>query len=120
MKESLKIFAEYVAHGLELFGIVIILMYTAGSTAYVIYRLARGERHGVYTAYRRQIGLGILLGLEVLVAADIIQTVALDFNLRSVGVLGIVVIIRTFLSFTLTAEIEGKWPWQSIEQTNKN
>lgn len=65
-----------------------------------------------YTAFRRAIGRAILLGLEFLVAGDIIRTVATDPTFRSVGVLAIIVGIRTFLSLELELEIEGHWPWQ--------
>lgn len=65
----------------------------------------------VYESYRRQLSRGILLGLEFLVAADIIDTVAVEPTFRSVGVLGMIVAIRTFLSFTLEVEIAGRWPW---------
>jgi len=70
--------------------------------------------------YRRlkiDIGLALLLGLEVLVAADIIKTVAIEPTLDSLIVLGLLVVIRTFLSWTLVLEIEGRWPWQSGEET---
>lgn len=66
--------------------------------------------------YRRlkiDIGLALLLGLEVLVAADIIKTVAIEPTFDSLGILGLLVVIRTFLSWTLVLEIEGHWPWQA-------
>jgi uncharacterized membrane protein len=62
--------------------------------------------------WRRSIGAAILLGLEVLVAADIIRTVAVDPTFQSAGVLAVIVLIRTFLSFSLEVELEGRWPWQ--------
>jgi uncharacterized membrane protein len=65
-----------------------------------------------YTACRRSVGRSILLGLEILVAGDIIRTVAVTPNFRSIGVLALIVLIRTFLSFTLEVEINGRWPWQ--------
>lgn len=68
-------------------------------------------RRELYRAYRNALGRGIMLGLEFLVGADIIRTVAEHPTLRSVTVLAIVVLIRTFLSFTLAAELEGQWPW---------
>ncbi len=73
----------------------------------------RHERAAVYLRLRRQLGRAILLGLEVLVAGDIIRTVATDPTFTSVGVLAIIVAIRTFLSFTLEMEVTGRWPWQS-------
>ena len=65
-----------------------------------------------YHAFRQDIGRGILLGLEFLVAADIIRTVAVSPTLQSVLVLGLIVLIRTFLSMALQVELEGGWPWQ--------
>lgn len=67
---------------------------------------------GAYHLTRARLGRGILLGLELLVAADIINTVAFEPTLNSVMVLGGVVLIRTFLSLSLEVEITGKWPWQ--------
>ena len=64
-----------------------------------------------YTALRRSLGRSILLGLEILVAADIIRTVAVEPTLDSVAVLAAIVAIRTFLSFALEVELEGRWPW---------
>ena len=66
----------------------------------------------VYTRFRRVLGRAILLGLELLVAADIIKTVAVTPTLDSVAVLGVIVLIRTFLSWSLELEISGRWPWQ--------
>lgn len=60
---------------------------------------------------RQQLGRGILLGLEFLVAADIINTVAVELTFKSVGILSIIVLIRTFLSLTLEMETTGTWPW---------
>lgn len=74
-------------------------------------RLRRREPD-VYRLFRRQLGRSILLGLELLVAADIIRTVAVKPSLSSVGVLAGIVLIRTFLSFSLELEITGRWPWQ--------
>lgn len=66
----------------------------------------------VYRSYRQLLGRSILLGLELLVAADIIRTVAVAPTFEGVGVLAVIVLIRTFLSFSLELEITGKWPWQ--------
>jgi uncharacterized membrane protein len=65
-----------------------------------------------YRQYRQDLGRGILLGLELLVAADIIRTVAVAPTLQGVLVLGLIVLIRTFLSMALQVEVEGRWPWQ--------
>lgn len=76
-------------------------------------RSLRGERRaGSYRRFRQQLGRSILLGLEFLVAADIIRTVAIEPSLSGVAVLGAIIAIRTALSFTLELEITGRWPWQ--------
>ncbi|RXZ51102.1 DUF1622 domain-containing protein [Agromyces fucosus] len=66
----------------------------------------------IYDRFRRVLGRAILLGLELLVAADIIKTVAVTPTLDSVLVLAIIVLIRTFLSWSLELEVSGRWPWQ--------
>lgn len=70
------------------------------------------QRALAYGALRRGLGRAILVGLELLVAADIIRTVAIEPTLQSVGVLGLIVLVRTFLSWSLEVEINGRWPWQ--------
>jgi uncharacterized membrane protein len=81
--------------------------------ASVRYVLARGTDRALrYQRYRHDLGRAILLGLEVLVAADIVRTVAFTPTLESVIVLALIVAIRTFLSWTLALELEGRWPWQ--------
>ena len=65
-----------------------------------------------YQRYREDLGRAILVGLEVLVAADIVRSVALDPTLAGVGVLALLVVVRTFLSWSLSVELEGEWPWQ--------
>ncbi|GEL70514.1 DUF1622 domain-containing protein [Myxococcus virescens] len=75
-------------------------------------QLPAGE---AYRRFRLNLGRAILLGLEFLVAADIIRTVSQRPTLNGVLVLGLIVLIRTFLSFTLTVELEGRWPWQHRE-----
>ena len=71
-----------------------------------------------YQRYRQDLGRAILLGLEVLVAADIVRTVAFTPTMSSVSVLAMIVAIRTFLSWSLALELEGRWPWQrSIAET---
>ena len=72
-----------------------------------------------YREYRQSLGRAILLGLELLVAADIVRTVAASPNFRSVGVLGAIVLIRTFLSFSLQLELTGKWPWQEADPSSE-
>ena len=83
------------------------------TVAYLSRVLGRVADVEAYKEYRHQLARALLLGLEILVAADIIRTVALEPTLRNVLVLGLLVIIRTFLSWGLVVEIEGRWPWQA-------
>jgi len=77
-----------------------------------------GDGSKAYTVLRRTLGGAILAGLEVLVAGDLIRTVAVDPTLDNVVILGIIVLIRTFLSFSLEIEIEGTLPWKrALPQT---
>jgi uncharacterized membrane protein len=90
----------------------LLLASAAFARALVAPAAGSGQERSPYRVYRQAIGRAILLGLEFLVAADIIRTVAVDPTFRSVGVLAIIVAVRTFLSFTLDLELEGRWPWQ--------
>ena len=65
-----------------------------------------------YLEYKHTLGRALLLGLEILVAADVIRTVALEFNWDNIAALGLLVLVRTFLSWSLVVEIEGHWPWR--------
>ena len=82
-------------------------------------RRQRGADSQAYVLYRREVGQAILLGLEFLVAADIIETVALAPTVDQIIVLAGIVFIRTFLSLALQVEIEGRWPWQSRKDGGK-
>ncbi len=102
---------ELVGKVIDGVGVAIIAIGTivAGGTA--VGRLLR-KSTDTYRILREQLGRSILLGLEFLVAADIIRTVAVTPNARSVAILAGIVAIRTFLSFSLELEITGRWPWQ--------
>jgi uncharacterized membrane protein len=102
---------EPVTHVVELVGVLLILSGAAAATARFLARWASIGLDTAYREYRQHLGRAILLGLEFLVAGDIINTVAVDPTFRSVGVLAGIVVIRTFLSFSLEVEIEGRWPW---------
>ncbi|MDM7830983.1 DUF1622 domain-containing protein [Cellulomonas edaphi] len=97
-------------------GVAIIAIGAVAAGVATCVRLVRHEPD-VYRRFRQQLGRSILLGLELLVAADIIRTVAVTPTLQSVGVLAGIVLIRTFLSFTLELEITGRWPWQKKPST---
>ena len=92
-------------------GVAVIVIGAVLNTGAAAVSLAHHET-GTYRRFRQQLGQTILLGLELLVAGDIIRTVAASPNLLSVGILGLIVLIRTFLSFSLEVELTGRWPWQ--------
>ena len=101
---------ENVGKALDAFGVAVIVL---GIALASVGFAQRAKDPGAYRAYRQSVGRAILLGLEILVAADIIRTVAVAPSFRSVGVLAVIVAIRTFLSFTLELELSGRWPWQN-------
>jgi uncharacterized membrane protein len=102
---------ELVGKAVDAGGVAIVVVGVLVATLLALRMLVKREQ-GAYESYRRLLGRSILLGLEFLVAADIIRTVAVTPTFRSVGVLAVIVLIRTFLSFSLELEITGRWPWQ--------
>jgi uncharacterized membrane protein len=110
-----KAFIELLVTGFELVGVLALVVGVAWALA-VFARSHFGDvaaRPQAYRQLRQGIGRAILLGLELLVAADIIRTVAVDSTFQSVGVLGLIVVVRTFLSWSLEVEVNGRWPWQA-------
>jgi uncharacterized membrane protein len=104
---------EATGQAIDALGVAIIVLVALIATLQFLYRAARGTPvPDAYVLLRHGLGRGILLGLEFLIAGDIIRTVAATPTFTSVGVLAIIVLIRTFLSFELELEIEGRWPWQ--------
>jgi uncharacterized membrane protein len=106
---------ETIGKALEFAGVASIVIGAVVAAVRAVLRLIRRDA-SAYVQFRRSFGRSILLGLELLVAADIIRTVALTPTLESVAVLGGIVLIRTFLSFSLELEITGKWPWQGSSE----
>ena len=106
---------ELITRSVELVGVAVILIGAVLSTLRFVIRWTSSGLSVAYREYRQHLGRAILLGLEFLVAGDIINTVAVDPTFRSVGVLAGIVVIRTFLSFSLEVEIEGRWPWARTE-----
>jgi uncharacterized membrane protein len=111
---AIQRWVEFSATGIEVLAVTIIVAVIVTATAtYAFQSLTRRADLGTYEAYRQRVGRAMLLGLEILVAADVIRTVALEPTLGNVAVLGLLVLIRTFLSWTLILEIEERWPWQA-------
>jgi uncharacterized membrane protein len=113
LTEQIHAYVDLLAKALELAGVAIIV---GGIIIATLTFIRDGRRAGnwesAYSYYRSNIGRGILLGLELLVGADIISTITAPLTIESVGLLAGIVLIRTFLSFSLETEIEGCWPWQ--------
>lgn len=111
--DNVHAWIEWLAKLLEIAGVGIILG-GVGLASVTYMREGLGGRgwRDAYERYRANLGRGILLGLELLVGADIIGTITAPLTFESVGLLAIIVLIRTFLSFSLETEIEGCWPWQ--------
>jgi len=114
--ERLSAFEATVSHWIslagtciEIFGVFIIFVGIIWSTYLYVHRRVEA-RH--YDQYKIRIGRSLLLGLEVLVAADIVKAVAIELTFTSLGLLAGLVVVRTFLSWTLALEIDGRWPWQ--------
>lgn len=106
---------EFIGQAVDAAGVGVIVLGILYATWQFIARTlnrASGRSGDNYDRYRESIGRALLLGLEILVAADIIRTVAITPTLESVAILGLIVIIRTFLSWSLEVELNGRFPWQ--------
>ena len=116
MDDSIMHWVEGLARAIEVAGVAVIVIGGLAATAVFAVNLFRkSEFSETYSAYRRDIGRAILLGLEFLVAGDIIATILIRPTLQSAAALGLIVLIRTFLSFSLETEINGRFPWRSAD-----
>lgn len=113
-------YVDHLAKLLELAGVGIILLGVVLATVWFLRDgRATGDWRDAYEHYRSNLGRGILLGLELLVGADIISTITAPLTFQSVGLLAGIIVIRTFLSFSLETEIEGCWPWDRWRRTTE-
>ena len=110
---------EHVMEGVvllfELAGVAVLVVGTLATTLKAGQRYLAGQRAGVYEAARQGIGRAILLGLEILIIADIIQTIIVDPTLTSAATLGLIVLVRIILSFSLDIELTGRLPWRMAD-----
>ena len=119
--EGMLSWVAYAATGIEVLAVAIVVLAIIFATVtYLMKIMARQADMATYTEFRNRIGRALLLGLEILVAADIIRTVVLEPTLNNVLVLGVLVLIRTFLSWSLVLEIEERWPWQPSQSRVKD
>jgi len=114
ISSGFKYWIELISLGIELIAVIIIVFAVLYGTLHFVFQtlqkqLVARER---FRQYKHRLGRALLLSLEILVAADVIRTVALEPTLANVSVLGLLVLIRTFLSWSLVVEIEGHWPWR--------
>src|SRR3954454_5401850 len=105
---------EAVSGLIELLAVAVIVVPVVAGLAWFLYVQAarRFTPSQAYQQYKILLGKWLLLGLEILVAADVIRTVALEPTLENVAALGLLVLVRTFLGWAIVVEIEGRWPWQ--------
>lgn len=113
MNETFIDIVNHLVTVLEAVGIAVILGGFVIATMVYLVHMRRWSTHYAYIDYRRRSVRGLILGLEFLVAADIIRTVAIDYTMSGLLMLGLIVLIRTFLVFALHLEIEGRLPWSS-------
>jgi uncharacterized membrane protein len=105
--------AEIIGTAFEVAGVAVLVIGSILAFGrYVVTLIRFRDGPAAYRGLRLYLGRSIVLGLELLVAADIIHSVAIDPTFASVGVLGLIVLVRTFLSWSLEVEINGEWPWQ--------
>ena len=112
--ETIRAAIEWAALAIEVLGAIVIVagVLRVAITKGTVRFLFRLDEPGAFGSYKHQMGRSLLLGLEFLVAGDVVRTVALEPTLLNVSVLGLLVLVRTFLSWSLAVEIEGHWPWQ--------
>lgn len=110
MHKMIQEYVEYAALAIEVAGVLVMIF----GSVFALWRyfFDKHEDGSSYRTFRHDLGKAILLGLEFLVAGDIIATVSTDPTMNNVLVLGVIVLIRTFLSLSLQVELEGRWPWQ--------
>lgn len=118
IKPWVKPTAENCAALVELVGVLLLTVLALHAIAWAIFASLRGRsRHRIWIDVRDQLARSILLGLEFLVTADIIRTVAVELTYESVFLLALIVAIRTFLSFAMEVELTGRWPWQGARDS---
>ena len=117
--ESIRLYIEYIAQAIEAIGVIIIAFGALFALIRFFFPVWQSQTKS-YKQLRQDLGKAILLGLEILVAADIIATVVTEPTMEKVLTLGLIVLIRTFLSLSLQVELEGKFPWQTYKAPDKS
>ena len=110
---------EHVVHGFEIVGVAVLAIGSLAALINATIVMLRGDWTVAYAGARQNIGRAVLLGLEILIIADIVQTITIDQTTESALVLGIIVLVRTFLSFSLEIELDGVVPWRRAAMTGE-
>jgi uncharacterized membrane protein len=118
MQDNSAIYQLWVGRGADIVEAIAVTLIVGYIIIATLQWLARAVRHWQFTiehyqVFRANLGRALLLGLEILVAADVVRTVALAPTLINVAALGLLVVVRSFLSWSIILEIEGRWPWQA-------
>ena len=120
--ETVHQLIEWAAFGIEMLAVAVIvaavaIMAVTRGTVRYLFKLGH---QGAYESYKHQLGKALLLALELLLAADVVRTVVLEPTLQNVAVLGLLVVVRTFLSWSMLVEMDGRWPWQGKAETTSH
>ncbi|MFC7359741.1 DUF1622 domain-containing protein [Nocardioides astragali] len=110
---------ELVVHGFEVAGVAVLVLGAIGAFVHAAWTARRAGPRSAYESARRSVGRAILLGLELLIIADIVLTITVDPTLESALALGLIVLVRTFLSFSLEVELEGTLPWRKASASDR-
>ncbi len=110
---------KIVGYAIEAFGVLVVIIGSFLATANFLFTYRKLSEGKAYKNYRRNLARSIILGLEFLIAGDIIRTVVVAESIENVGILALIVMIRSFLSVTLHLEVEGSWPWQKESSNEK-
>jgi len=111
---------EQAGVAISLFAVAVIIYSIIASAWRYLSQFKETDRELNFSRFKKELGNGLLLGLEILVLADVIETMTITPSYTSLAMLGFIVVIRTAVSWTLTLEVEGRWPWQSSEAGEKD
>ena len=113
-------YLEQTGVAISLFAVVVIIFSFVFPTWHYARSYQKMDREQNFTRFKKELGSGLMLGLEILVLADVIETMTVTPTFKSLSILASIVVIRTAVSWTLTLEVEGRWPWQSPVKGQKN
>jgi uncharacterized membrane protein len=116
MAEQILKYLEQAGEVISLFAVAVIVVGFALAAARYTFRFRKVNLEQNFKQFKIQLGHALTLGLELLVLADVIETITVESTFQSLGILAFLVVVRTAVSWTLTLEIEGHWPWQTSEE----